>query len=573
MVQSMPPRATVHGTPLTPLTESVEWTAFRYEGYATVAERISRLRAYWRRVRVLEGIFAFLSIALGAILVIVTAEGWLHFSPTIRQGLRVVWFASVVVALTVFVLRRLMQDLSDEEFALRVEARFPEIRGYLINCIRLAKDSKVPSPSLVNAAIMESCRVTAATSFEAAVDLRVVKRLSAITAALTAMVVIILGVSPRLRNALVRVAAPGSDIPQVGRVVITKITPGEDVTLVAGSSLEVTAEIRPAKGEIEGALVYRPEDGQWKTHRMRRHSETAFVGGIRDIRIPMRYYVQIADTQSRQFAIRVVECPAVTGIDLRYLYPAYTGMGEAIVEKSDGTIRAVAGTRVHLKVHANKRVSSGSIRVGEDQLRLIEEAGRQSLTTENPIEVRRDDTYVIQLTDVQGYRGTDPVARAIRVIPDERPVVAIVAPGRDMVLPLGKAINLVVRGSDDFGLTQAELVARRRESQEEKIIHAWNHLSGKNVTLAWDWVFDEKNYALGDCWRYYVRMRDNNDVTGPGVGRSAEYEVRLENIEAKIEALKEKYSNWYMRVEQVLKKQRKLRGDTERLRQGPENMK
>ena len=541
--------------------------AREYDGFRDILVHLDRLRRRWRRSRVVEGSLIFLTAVLSIWLLSTLLEGWLHFGVVVRRVLCAFLLLAAVVALLNFVIRRLAQDLTDEEFALLAESRVAGCRNLFINSVRLAKEEHAPSPALVGAAIREAARQTESMRLEQAVDMRGVRRYGLSASVLVLCALLLLGLFPRMRNAGARLIAPGSNIPQVGSVVITKVTPGKNVTLVAGAGLEVGVEVKEAGGDVTAELVYRAQEGQWKTHRMRRAAENSFLGAIRDIRVPLEYYVEIADTQTQRYRVDVVEPPAVARIDLEYRYPAYTGLEPEKIEDSDGSIRAIAGTGVRLRISANKRLKSGYLSVNEEKIGLLVEPDRRSLVPETPLMVRENGSYTIHLTDEQGYSNQSPPTRSIQAVPDEKPVVKIVKPGRDMVLPVGHTLPVVVRGSDDFGVAAAELVVRRMgtEAETEEVIHTWPDLGGKNVTLSWDWLFDEKHYAIGNKLRYYVRMRDNNDVTGPGIGKSAEYQVTIEDVQARIEAMKKKYGNWYSRLEQVLRDQQQLRRRTEQL--------
>jgi len=536
-----------------------------YDGLRDILFRLDRLRSRWRRSRVAEGGLIFLTAFLSIWLLSTLFEGWIHFGVLVRQALRAFLLLAAVVALLNYVIRRLAQDLTDEEFALLAEARVADCRNLFINSVRLAKEEHVPSPALVNAAIREAARETESVGLEQAVDKRGVRRYGLSASVLVLCALLLLGLFPRMRNATARLIAPGSNIPQVGSVVITKVTPGKNVILVAGSGLEVGVEVKEAGRDVPAELVYRTQEGQWKTHRMRRAAENRFLGAIRDIRVPLEYYIEIADTQTQRYRVDVVEPPTVARIDIEYRYPAYTGLEHEKIEDSDGSIRAVAGTAVKLRIGANKRLKSGYLKVNEKRVGLLVEPDRRSLVPETPLIVRENGSYTIHLIDEQGYTNQSPPTRSIQAVPDEKPVVKIARPGRDMVLPIGRTLSVVVRGSDDFGVAAAELVVRRKgtETETEEVIHAWRNLSGKNVTVSWDWLFDEQHHAIGDKLRYYVRMRDNNDVTGPGIGKSAEYQVTIEDVQARIEAMKKKYGNWYTRLEQVLRDQQQVKHRTE----------
>ena len=63
----------------------------------------------------------------------------------------------------------------------------------------------------------------------------------------------------------------------------------------------------------------------------------------------MTYYVEADGVKSPTFTMTVVELPAVTALEMEYVYPAYTGLAPQKVEVG-GDVAAIAGTEVRVKI-------------------------------------------------------------------------------------------------------------------------------------------------------------------------------------------------------------------------------
>ena len=68
------------------------------------------------------------------------------------------------------------------------------------------------------------------------------------------------------------------------------------------------------------------------------------------IREPIQYYVEADGIRSPEYQISVIDIPKVERLEVRYEYPAYTGM-DVSVDPNGGDIIALKGTKVTLTAH------------------------------------------------------------------------------------------------------------------------------------------------------------------------------------------------------------------------------
>ena len=77
-----------------------------------------------------------------------------------------------------------------------------------------------------------------------------------------------------------------------------------------------------------------------------------FAAKLTDLQEGFKYRVQTPVADSTWYTVTVNPRPSITGLDVKYVYPSYTGMESATVAGGDGTIEAIVGTRVTLTVHS-----------------------------------------------------------------------------------------------------------------------------------------------------------------------------------------------------------------------------
>jgi len=552
-------------------------TNAEYEEFSAIDELLQRVRQRWRSVNITSGALLYASVVLVAALSAVGTEcAVIDSPPWLRRALAIGVAGVAVLGVAYFVLWRMLQDRSNEEFALLVETRFPEIDNGLINAVRLVGEERVTSAQLVAAGMREALDRVGPANVARAVDARRVKRYGVTTGVLAAAAIVLSVLVPgRVANAVQRLLRPHANLAKVGDVRIVKVEPGDRTgrkALVSGETLTVVVTIE-SRGlqEVDGSIAYREKgEDDVKEQRLRMLSNTSFKAEIRDVKTPLEYQARAGGSASPFFKVEVVEPPTVTGLEVDYQYPPYTGLEPKLVKDSDGAIRGVVGTFFGLRVNSNRMLKKAWLRVDhEEDMALSPDVSKKGAYLPKRLKIEKDRVYTAHIVDDRGYENREPVQRTIRAMPDAKPVVKIAQPGKDEAVAPGGQLAIVARVTDDFGISKATLAGRlRRRNQESKdfAIHKWPKVpQGKKIILSWDWVFDKKTFQSGDIVRYYIVVEDNNNVSGPGVGKSSEYEVRVRDPKKVKQDKIEKYSNWQAELERVLNEQVELRNGTTKL--------
>ena len=166
---------------------------------------------------------------------------------------------------------------------------------------------------------------------------------------------------------------------------------------------------------------------------------------------PFRYYVEAAGLKSRTFEVKVVVMPNVENIKLTYTYPAWTGM-EARTEDPGGDIRAVPGTEVTVELTTDKPLK-GAVLVANQTDQPLRGDG---LSVSGKLTVNKDGEYhIAAFYDGEKVRLTEDFF--ITVLPNEKPQVKILRPGRDWRATPIEEVTARFEATDDFGVRNLEL--------------------------------------------------------------------------------------------------------------------
>jgi len=529
---------------------------------------LDRVRREWFASRVLAGLFAFLGLLLGFALLLILGE--LLFAPPAPLRLAMfIAFLLVSAAGTVALLRRFFANPTDEEIALLVESHRPDLHNELINAVRFTEDPREMRHVFVRAALTESGRRAGEIDPRGIVSWGGVRRALAVAGGLILVWGCLLLIMPgRTANAALRLLRPYSNVARLGSVRIVNVIPG-DTTVVLGDNLTIEAELEGISGtDIVPHLEHAGEDGPTQREPMLRAEPNRYTAELLALKGPRTYRVVAGGSRSRRYRIRVTERPLVTRVAAEYTFPDYTGRPAQTVADTGGAIRALKGTRAALTIFSNKRLRAAQLTLpGEEPLIFGLAPDGFSAFTRRPLLLRTPAEGSVEITDEFGCKNT----RSLQIEPlrDQPPQVTIVSPGKDRTLGVGESLELVVRGSDDFGVARAELFARRvgaGRPEEAQLVRSWSDFSDpRAVAIQWTWTFPPDDYRSGDVIRYFVRMIDENDVDGPGVGTSAEFVVRLEDVDELRRQRETKLSNWQAELMRVLEKQKELRRETDLL--------
>jgi hypothetical protein len=258
------------------------------------------------------------------------------------------------------------------------------------------------------------------------------------------------------------------------------VTPG-DVTLAEGDALEVSATVNQRSGPDRTpgrALLLTRDAGA--DHPLSRDllsvAPRQFKASLPDLRQSFSYSVSTDQGDSPWFTATVLPRPAVAQLDLRYDYPAYTGVDRREQLNSDGAIRALQGTDVTLTVHCADALdlSQGKsvvaitegTRQREAQLRPVD--GKPHVY-EAKLTVFNSGSYRLRLVNRHGLGNKDDPPRPIVAEFDQPPKVAITSPQSEVTVRADDDVPVTFAASDDFGVAKLRAMVQVDDKPAEAV--------------------------------------------------------------------------------------------------------
>jgi hypothetical protein len=359
--------------------------------------------------------------------------------------------------------RPLIMRPSPEKVARLVEERIDGLHNGLSNTVLLgqAEDiSQNPWLGPIYEEILANCRQK---PLESAVRFAQLGPLGLRLGAVVGAVVLAVVLMPnRLAHGWQQMLTPGSFVPKAGSVQIIDVQPG-DITLVAGQPLEISVKAKSRQTPPPGArLVF---DGVLTSADLPatvRAADDALVYSYRadHVDAPLRYRVEIGDTQSNWYSVQIVPKVTLTSLDVKITPPAYTRQAA----------RALTLTADHpqVAVPQGSRVEIGaSIDVAAKRAVLM-------LDNQPPVDMSpalanqrffREVTVANDETAYVGILGGDQIIAklpenglSIHSTPDEPPVVTMHWPSQDVTMPPTTDLTISADLRDDYGLRSARLL-------------------------------------------------------------------------------------------------------------------
>ena len=500
--------------------------------------RMVGVRRTWRQTEAMKGLAVVLADAVITVLALVAVDAVYHLPAWLRAALLGVGLAALLAAAFVAIVRPLRRAVSQEDIALHVEGRFPQLQGTLAAAVEYEprqRDSKLQG-ELVDALVADCLTRAARLDLGRAVDRRRLARRGLAAGVLLAFFLGAAAVKPGFfRHELVRVLTPwrpstmsaeelaaserrrqededrrrllralqGKDAAPVE----IKVTPG-DTDIVRGRSVRVQAAASRITGPM--TLKFRTTAGEWRSLPMPEDpaQPEKFAQVLQDVTENMAYQVVIKGGESAVFRIRVIDPATVKHLTLTYKYPKYTLMPDKTVTGMDGSIEAVEGTRVLVTLAVTTSLRDGSLRL--DDGRVIPMTVRGSEAT-GSLPIDRDGDYAIRATDAMGLSVDLPLRYAIRALKDEPPELEVVHPGIDSLVHPMEEVIFAARSTDAIGLKEMRLHAYYNLGKEEVFrigcIEGGRALTEKLAEFLMD-LETRKPAQAGDTILYHIEAED-----------------------------------------------------------------
>ncbi|MCS6905997.1 MAG: DUF4175 family protein [Bacteroidia bacterium] len=455
----------------------------------------------------------------------VLSEGYFWLSSSTRTFLMAVLaitsalIFALMIAIPFVKYMNLGKTMSDEEAAKIIGKHFAEVDDRLLNLLQLSS-MPVANSELLIAAIQTKTEQLRPIPFTKAVNFKPNWRLARYILVPLLLLLLMWLINPEVVTKgsyrLVNYSEHFQPPPPFEIFI-----PDHRDRVVEGSTYAITVKVDGKEIPAELFIYIKDaNDVNFQKYMLEKKNLTHYNFTFRNVRSNFQYYIGNELHGSKVFEVQVLERPAVNTFFVVLNYPAYTGLAPDTLPKNVGDISALPGTIATWHIRTKGPIAKALFKVGENQQIPIQPKESGYLVATRIIKDKEE--YQIELISDAQVSNNDTVRYAITPIADKYPVVTIQSPPYQSNLPESGIITLITDLNDDFGFTKAEFHFRfiksndpTKVTQQYKAIPLQGIKPGNLLSLTNAIDLVEHNAQQGDEIEYYVKVWDNDFVSGP----------------------------------------------------------
>src|SRR5262245_30821535 len=287
--------------------------------------------------------------------------------------------------------------------------------------------------------------------------------------------------------------------------VTIQVQPG-NVRVPIGTPVRIRASVRGPSHSLTGLaptlMVFA--NGQQRAVPMAASAD-GYEYAFESVDRSFSYYVAAGAARSARYTVTPLHPPRVERIDLHYDYPSFAGLPPRD-EKDGGDIYAPAGTRVRLRIQADKPIASGALALSRSAAVALQRS--DDCTLEAELLLAKDDSYRIRLADDDGLTSRGEAEYFIRLMDDRPPDVRILRPSADQQITPLEEVAIEARADDDYGIDRFDLVYGVAGRAERTV--PFERVTGTSIQKIGIRLLpaEELGVKPGDVITYYARARD-----------------------------------------------------------------
>lgn len=428
---------------------------------------VERNTRRWKLLIALEMLAVLVAAPLAYLWVVFSLDILVHLPRWGRVATSALFFA-VLGVLARWLWRRWKEvRLTEDQVALAIEQQSPGASNRLINSLQISREAGSGGSDYGPAVLRENYASLQALHLQQAAKLR-----PAVIRLAVAGLMIAIGVGfyvfkqQHFTNAAARIFQPFAQIAPLYRTLLA-VEPG-DVQAAPGSSVRVRVRIT---GERPARLAVRQVIGETSTVIQVPVPAGALAVDhtFPNLQRSLTYTVTGGDFTTPVHTIEVPLPPQVNLVRATLHLPDYTRLTPQKIETSGGDLEALHGTRAALTFVLDQPADQavllleGGLSKGETNPAAPRQFELRRLgPTEFSGELTFADVAAYQVRVQRGKQAPGPSLRyGLRVLPDQPPQLALSGLDKQTEVQLGSVLPLKLTASDDYGLTEVGLFARK----------------------------------------------------------------------------------------------------------------
>ena len=295
-------------------------------------------------------------------------------------------------------------------------------------------------------------------------------------------------------------------------------------------------------------------------------NDNIYTYRFRNLKRNIEYFAQAKHIRSPIGKITVINPPRLVNVSIGLDFPQYTRLEHQVLPNNDGSVTAIKGTVVNFNGWLNKPVKN-AIMVFDDgsTKKMAVEAERIN----GKFVLNKSGSYHVSVEDSKNLKNPQPIEYDLVCLEDYPPRVEITFPAVDIDLDENMTVPLEAEIYDDFGFSKVELVywtfSEGRESEKTKKILQTDFGEDTEALITYNWYVEQLHLLPGDLIYYYIKVSDNDVISGPKSSMSKTYTARLPGLDEIMADITNSQEDVFREFERAADSQRRLRDELENL--------
>ncbi|MEM6262091.1 MAG: DUF4175 family protein [Bacteroidota bacterium] len=537
-------------------------------------QQLRGFREKYYKDKIIRGFLISGFLILFILFVVLLSEGIFGFSSQVRTGLVYGMGALVLFTLGYMVLWpasklfKLSQAISDFQIAGMVQKHFPEVNDKLINLLQLRTSA---DNSLALAAIDRKAEDILPVSISRAINLDLNRKYLYLLGIPLVLFLLTYLINPNL------IKTSGAHLINYDQ----QFTPPAPFSItindlpeniIAGQDLELNVSVEGNTLPAELYLYTKKDlESQFMDFQMQKKSTTEFSFLLSDLKEDISLYVGNPEVSSEVYELEVLKRPYIKNFQVLIRYPDYTNLGVEKLEDNIGDFKVLKGSQITWKLKPSSEVAEAFFVADKSRaFKRAESDQRFSYSTR----LMKDLAYFISLQSPESISNIDTVRYRAEVIADRFPSVYVLGPNKDFLVDLDPNLPLDLEIADDYGFTKMNLFYRFVKSggasNVDKEFKAYPLEIDRGTLLQpLTYTIDLTSLGLkeGDEIEYFLKVWDNDGVSGPKASTSATYKVIYPTLDAKYDEVGKQQEEVKEELDQMKKKADELKEAYKKMQQ------
>lgn len=531
-------------------------------------QQLQSFRKKFYTDKIIRGSLILALLISSMLFVALLSEGLFGFSTSTRTVIVFLLAATFLGTLGYMVLWPAYQlfnqskGISDFQIADMVRRFFPNVNDKLTNLLQLRR-SVSPENMLAVAAIDQKAAEIAPVPLKNAINLNLNKRYLYLLLIPVALYLLTSAISPgtlragreHLINYNRQYTPPAPFSLQLSEI---------PTSLVAGQSFKVEVNVAQGRALPEELYMFIRGKGEsgFIDYSMDKVSKTSYSYTFNNVKEDFSFMVGDPEVKSNEYQIKVLKRPFIKKFNVTINYPAYTGLPAERLEDNIGDFKALKGSLVTWTVEPDEKVQSAFL-VGKGKFPFLATTDKDGLKLSRSL--TEDLQYFISLKSPDNISNIDTVRYRADVLADRFPSIYVFSPNSDFIVNLDMTLPLDMEVSDDFGFSKMTLYYRFTKSGgatsvSKEFMEFPLQLAKKTLVQPLRYGLDLSQLGMkeGDELEYYLKVWDNDGVSGPKASTSATFRAMYPTLDAKYDEVGEAQEDIKEKVDDLKKQSKEL---------------